>query len=200
MTAPVLLTGFAPFDGQRVNASWLAVQEVARTWADPTPLVVEQLPVSFERSGPALVGLVERYAPRVVVAVGEAGGRGAVGIERVAVNLADATIPDADGAQPVDEALDPAGPTAFWTSLPVRACVAAVARTGVPVEISMSAGTYVCNATYFSLLHALHGTGVRAGFVHVPRTPAQVPAGSPAMVTVDAALAVSAVVGAALPA
>jgi pyroglutamyl-peptidase len=199
VTAPVLLTGFAPFDGQRVNASWLAVQEVARTWADPTPLVVEQLPVSFARSGPALVGLVERYVPQVVVAVGEAGGRGAVGIERVAVNLADAAIADADGVQPVDEELEPAGPVACLSSLPVRACLAAVARTGVPAEISMTAGTYVCNATYYRLLRALDGTGVRAGFVHVPRTPVQVQAGEPAMVTVDAALAVSAVVTAALP-
>lgn len=199
VTAPVLLTGFAPFDGQRVNASWLAVQEVARTWAEAAPLVVEQLPVSFARAGDALVALVERYAPQVVVAVGEAGGRSVVGIERVAVNVADATIPDVDGLQPVDETVDPQGPAAHLTTLPVRACLAAVARTGVPAEISMTAGTYVCNATFYRLLGSQAGTAARCGFVHVPRTPAQVAAGSPAMVTVDAALAVAAVVTAALP-
>jgi pyroglutamyl-peptidase len=194
---PVLLTGFAPFDGQRVNASWLAVEEVARRWSGPVPLVVERLPVSFAHAGDVLATKVARYRPSLVIATGEA-ARGAVGLERVAVNVADASIPDEDGAQPVDESLDATGPVAFLSGLPLRSCLAAVARTGVPAEISGTAGTYVCNAAFYRLMTEVAGTGARAGFVHVPRTPGQVAPGQPSMVTVDAALALSAIVRAAL--
>lgn len=193
-SGPVLLTGFAPFDGQRVNASWLAVEEVARTWSGSRPLVVEQLPVSYARGPAELARWVERYRPAVVVATGEAGGRGAVSLERVAVNVADATIPDEDGVLRTEETLDAAGPAAYLSGLPLRACLAAVARTGVPVEISGTAGAFVCNATFYRLMAAVAGSGAVAGFVHVPRTPAQVGAGEPAMVTVDAALALRTVV------
>lgn len=187
--APVLLTGFEPFDGQRVNASWLAVQEVARTWSGPTSLVVERLPVSFETAPRVLLEKVARYRPRLVVAVGEAGGRSAVSLERVAVNVVDASIPDADGHQPVDEPVAAGGPVGYLSGLPLRACLAAVRRTGVPVEISGSAGAYVCNALFYRLMAAVEGEGVVAGFVHVPRAPGQVSQGDPAMVTPDAALA-----------
>lgn len=187
--APVLLTGFEPFDGQRVNASWLAVQEVARTWSGPTSLVVERLPVSFDVAPRVLLEKVERYRPQLVVSVGEAGGRGAVSLERVAVNVVDASIPDADGRQPVDEPVEAGGPVAYLSGLPLRACLAAVRRTGVPVEISGTAGAYVCNALFYRLMAALEGTGVPGGFVHVPRTPGQVREGGAAMVTPDAALA-----------
>ncbi|MDO8107660.1 pyroglutamyl-peptidase I [Isoptericola sp. b441] len=196
-SAPVLLTGFAPFDGQAMNASWLAVQEVARTWGEDAPLVVERLPVSFERGPDRLLERVERYRPRLVVAVGEAGGRSAVSLERVAVNVLDSAIPDADGRQPVDEPVEPDGPVGRFSGLPLRRCLAAVQRTGVPAEISGTAGAYVCNATFFRLMGAV-GPGTAAGFVHVPRTPAQVEPGAPAMVTVDAALALTAVLRAAL--
>ncbi len=187
--APVLLTGFAPFDGQQVNASWLAVQEVARTWSGPTSLVVERLPVSFESAPRVLLEKVARYRPRLVVAVGEAGGRSAVSLERVAVNVADASIPDADGHHPVDEPVVADGPVGYLSGLPLRACLTAVRPTGVPVEISGSAGAYVCNALFYRLMAAVEGDGVAAGFVHVPRTPGQVHEGEPAMVTPDAALA-----------
>lgn len=187
---PVLLTGFAPFDGQRVNASWLAVEEVARTWTGPVPLVVEQLPVSYARGPAELARWVERYRPSVVVATGEAGGRSAVGLERVAVNVADASIPDEDGVLRTEEPLEPDGPAAYLSGLPLRSCLAAVGRTGVPVEVSASAGAFVCNATFYRLMASVAGTGAVAGFVHVPRTPVQVAPGEPAMVTVDAALAV----------
>lgn len=172
----VLLTGFEPFDAQQVNASWLAVEEVARAWSGPA-LEVVRLPVSFARAPAALRRALDRTRPDVVVCVGEAGERSAVSVERVAINVADARIPDNDGAQPTDEPLVPDGPVAYLTGLPLRRCVAAVAAAGVPVEVSSSAGTFVCNAVFYTLARALSGTGVAHGFVHVPRTPEQAPAG-----------------------
>lgn len=173
----VLVTGFEPFDGQAVNASWCAVRELSSAWGGPADLVAVELPVSFGRAGSAVRSLLSLHRPDVVVCVGEAGGRGAVGIERVAVNVIDARIPDADGAAPVDVPVVAGGPVAYLTALPIKRALAAGARDGVPVEVSGSAGTYVCNAVFYELMHATAGSAVRAGFVHVPRTPGQVPDG-----------------------
>lgn len=169
----VLLTGFEPFEGQSVNASWLAVQAVAAGWAAPPRLEVVQLPVSFVRAPAALLAALEAFRPDTVVCVGEAGDRTALEVERVAVNVADARIPDNDGAQPIDEAVVVEGPVAYLTGLPVRTCVDAATRAGVPAGISNSAGTFVCNAVFYTLARALDGTGAAHGFVHVPRTPDQ---------------------------
>ena len=198
-TGSVLLTGFDPFDGRVTNASWSAVQEVARTWTGPPELVVVRLPVSFRGARQALREAVARHSPVLVVCVGEPTGRSAVGIERVAVNLIDAPIPDNDGSAPVDVPVIAGGPTAFLASLPVKACLAAARAHDVPVEVSSTAGTYVCNATFYALMHLLDRTpALRGGFVHVPCVPEQVGAGQPSLPTAQAASALSAILRAAL--
>ncbi|GEL97381.1 pyroglutamyl-peptidase I [Cellulomonas terrae] len=195
----VLVTGFGPFDGQAVNASGLAVRALAARWTGPEELVVRELPVSFRGARQQLRVAVAEVHPDLVVCVGEAGGRAAVGIERVAVNVIDARIPDVDGSAPVDVPVIAGAPAAFFTTLPVKACAAAVRDVSVPVEVSNTAGLYVCNATFYALQHLLASRPeVRSGFVHVPRTPAQVGAGSPAMEVDDAATALEAVLRAAL--
>jgi pyroglutamyl-peptidase len=195
----VLVTGFAPFDGHEVNASWEAVRRLEESWADPERLVVRRLPVSFRRARQELRVAIAEVDPQLVVCVGEAGGRSAVGLERVAVNLVDARIPDADGSAPVDVPVIAGAPAAFFTSLPVKACLAAVERSGVPVEVSHSAGTYVCNATAYALAHLLTGrSGTRGGFVHVPRLPEQVTAGEASLDAEASARALAAVVRTAL--
>lgn len=170
MTRTVLLTGFAPFDGQQENASWLAVQQVARTWTGPDVLAAAQLPVSFEAVGAALDHAVAVHRPDVVICTGLAEGRTRIGLERTAVNVMDARIPDQDGRSPVDDPVVPDGPVAYWSSLPIKACLVEVAAAGVPVEISNSAGTYVCNTAFYLLMHAVRREpGRSAGFVHVPQ-------------------------------
>src|SRR5690606_4205494 len=117
----------------------------------------------------------------LVVGVGEAGGRERIGLERVAVNVIDARIPDNDGAQPIDVPVVPGAPAAYFSSLPIKACVEALARADLPAEVSSTAGTYVCNAAFYALMHLVAGSGVRAGFVHVPRVGDNGAAGGPGM-------------------
>ncbi len=191
----VLLTGFEPFEGQSVNASWLAVEAVAADWSGP-PLHVRRLPVSFAAAPVALLVALEETCPDLVVCVGEAGERAALEIERVAINVADARIPDNDGARPVDEAVVPDGPVAHLTGLPLRRCVDAATRAGVPAAASNTAGTFVCNAVFYTLAQAMAGTAARYGFVHVPRAPEQVPTGG--MATSLAARGLTAVLDACL--
>lgn len=161
----VLLTGFEPFDGATSNASADAVALVARDWSGAATLVTATLPVEFARAGGVLAALIAEHRPDLVVATGEAGGRTAITPERVALNLRDARIPDNAGDQPVDVPVEPGGPAARFTRLPVKEIAAALSAEGIPAEVSLSAGTYVCNSVMYELLG---GVDIRAGFIHVP--------------------------------
>src|SRR3954466_1794188 len=129
--ARVLMTGFAPFGGEPVNPSWQAVSLLGARRDD---IAAVELPCEFAASLPALRRAVEEHRPSLVVCVGQAGGRLDVTPERVAVNLIDARIPDNAGEQPVDVPVVPDGPAAYFTTLPVKACVAAIRASGVPAS------------------------------------------------------------------
>jgi pyroglutamyl-peptidase len=173
----VLLTGFEPFDGADVNPSWTAVRLAA---ASPIPGVTvhtQLLPCVFGAAMDVLWDAVELLDPDVVLSVGQAGGSTGLAVERLAVNLDDARIPDNAGAQPADTPIAPDGPVAYFATIPVKDCVAAVRATGVPARVSYSAGTYVCNHVLYGLLHraATRRPGrLLGGFVHVPYAPEQV--------------------------
>jgi pyroglutamyl-peptidase len=167
----VLLTGFEPFAGAASNSSWDAVERVAETWNCDAELVIELLPVTFAGASASLRELIARHAPDLVIAVGLADGRDAITPERVAINVEDARIPDNDGDQPVDRAIDAGGPAAYFSGLPVKEIADAIRVAGIPSRLSDTAGTYVCNSLMYSTMRAVAGTGVMAGFVHVPCSP-----------------------------
>jgi pyroglutamyl-peptidase len=177
-----LVTAFDAFGGEALNASLEAVRRLpSRTGSLEISTAV--LPTSFARSLPALEEAIARAAPDVVLAVGQAGERPALCMERVAVNLQDAEIADNDGARPVDSPIVPDGPAAYLATLPVRAAVAGLHAGELPAQLSMSAGTFVCNHVFYGLMH-MAATGrrrFRAGFLHVPRLPQQGRAGTPSM-------------------
>lgn len=178
----VLLTGFDAFGGEAINPSWLAVQALHGRQIAGHRVVAAQLPTKFGESLAALRALLIQHQPALVVCVGQAGGRGAISLERVAINVNDAPLADNAGAQPVDTPVVPAAPAAYFSSLPIKAMRAALQREGIAAEVSQTAGTFVCNHVFFGLMHALatrpalHHT--RGGFVHVPWLPGQ---GTPSM-------------------
>ncbi|MBB1159069.1 pyroglutamyl-peptidase I [Amycolatopsis dendrobii] len=163
----VLLTGFAPFAGAATNPSWQAASLAA---VRRTDTVAVELPCEFDASLPALRAAILAHRPELVVCAGLAGGREHVTPERVAINLIDARIPDNAGAQPVDVPVVGGGPSAYFTTLPVKAAVAAIESAGLPAAVSYTAGTYVCNQVFYGLMHliATEFPGLRGGFVHVP--------------------------------
>ncbi|WP_199441057.1 pyroglutamyl-peptidase I [Umezawaea beigongshangensis] len=175
-TSTVLLTGFEPFGGERTNPSWDAVIELAaRPRTGDHQLVVLQLPCVFDASITALRAAVAEHAPDVVICVGQAGGRDGITPERIAVNLSDARVPDNAGNQPIDVPVVPDAPAAYFTGLPVKACVARLEEAGIPASVSHTAGTFVCNHVFYGLMHLLATElpHVRGGFVHVPFSPEQ---------------------------
>ena len=147
----VLVTGFEPFDGQAINPSWMAVQALHGRQVAGHRVVGAQLPCVFDRSLQVLREQMRKHRPALVIATGQAGGRGALSLERVAINVNDARIPDNVDAQPVDTPVVPGAPDAYFTSLPIKAMLAAMLDEGVTAEVSQTAGTFVCNHV-FSLL------------------------------------------------
>lgn len=171
----ILITGFQPFGGQRVNPAWEAVRKLPDVLGDKVLWKLE-IPVTFGGAFDAVEAKAAEIDPDVILCVGQAGGRDAVTPERIAVNLQDASIPDNAGNQPVDLPVVADGANAYFTSLPVKAMAAAARALDIPCRLSCTAGTYVCNDVFYRLLHRYRDTGKRVGFVHVPFLPEQ---GSP---------------------
>lgn len=179
MRAPcILLTGFEPFGGEALNPSWQVAQALAGASVGGATVQVLQLPCVFGEARTQLRAALQRLRPGLVVCLGQAGGRTAIGVERVAINVDDAPMPDNQGQQPVDTPIEPRGPSAYFSSLPIKAMVAALQQAGHPATVSQTAGTYVCNHVFYGLMHALRRRpGVRAGFIHLPYVPGQRGAG-----------------------
>lgn len=178
----VLVTGFDPFGGQPVNPSWQAVQALHGDSVQGYRIVGVQLPTVFGSSVQVLLDFLRQHRPTLVLCTGQAGGRPALSLERVAINVDDARIPDNAGAQPVDVPVVRGGPAAYFTGLPIKAMLQALLDEGINAEVSQTAGTFVCNHVFYGLMHELatcsEWQGTRGGLVHVPWLPEQ---GQPSM-------------------
>ena len=182
----VLLTGFDPFGGSALNPSWLAVQALHGRTVHGHRIVAAQLPTVFGESLRVLDALLHTHQPALAICVGQAGGRSAISIERVAINVNDAPIADNAGARPIDTPVIAGAPAACFSSLPIKAMRAAVQAEGIAAEVSQTAGTFVCNHVFYGLMHTLATQPAlrhtRGGFIHVPWLPEQ---GTPHMALDD---------------
>lgn len=171
----VLVTGFDPFGGEAVNPSFEIARALDGELVTGHRIVGAELPTEFARSLPALDALLRKHRPVLVIALGQAGGRSGIALERVAINLIDARIPDNAGDQPVDVHIAAAGAAAHFTTLPVKSMLAALRAAHIPAELSQTAGSFVCNQVFYGLMHRLARSRrrVRGGFVHVPYLPEQ---------------------------
>lgn len=180
--AVILVTGFEPFGGDTVNPSRdIALALDGRVLAGRRVVGVV-LPCAFGDSALELRRHLRRWSPRLVVCLGQAGGRAEITPERIAINVDDARLPDNAGRRPIDAPVVARGPAAFWSTLPVKAIVAELQASGIPAAVSQTAGTFVCNHVFYSLMHALRRRpGVRGGFIHVPFLPQQAKLGQPSL-------------------
>jgi pyroglutamyl-peptidase len=178
----VLLTGFDPFGGDAINPSWQAAQALHGRRVAGHRIVAGQLPTVFNQSLQVLDRLLQEHRPVLAICTGQAGGRAALALERVAINVDDARIADNAQAQPVDTPVVAGGPAAYFSSLPIKAMLAALEREGIRGEVSQTAGTFVCNHVFYGLMHTLAArpefSATRGGLIHVPWLPQQ---GQPSM-------------------
>jgi pyroglutamyl-peptidase len=171
----VLVTGFVPFAGEAVNPSQLIAQALHDESIAGHRVVGAILPTEFATSLLMLERLLDAHKPKLVLALGQAGGRSEISLERVAINLIDARIPDNAGAQPVDVRVVEDAADAYFSTLPVKAMLVRLQAAHIPAALSQTAGTFVCNQVFFGLAHLLatRHQGIRGGFVHVPYLPEQ---------------------------
>ncbi len=178
----ILLTGFEPFGGDTLNPSMLAARALHGRQVVGHRIVAAGLPTVFGSADAMLDSLLRQHRPALVLCTALAGGREGFSLERVAINVDDAPIADNAGAQPVDAPVVAGGPAAYFTTLPIKAMLAALQAQGLPARVSDSAGTFVCNHVFYGLMHKLAmGRGLRGtlgGFIHLPWLPEM---GSPSL-------------------
>jgi pyroglutamyl-peptidase len=169
-----LVTGFEPFGGETLNPALEAIRRLPPTLG-PLAIETRAVPTVFGRSIEALVRALDEIQPDIVLAVGQAGGRPALSLERIAINIDDAVSTDNDGWAPIDRPIVAGGPPAYFTTLPIKAAVQALRAAGLPAIVSNTAGTFVCNHLFYGLMHdaALCGRRLRGGFLHIPYLPQQ---------------------------
>lgn len=176
----LIITGFDPFGGESVNPAWEAVKRLPDTIGEYR-LTRFQIPTRFSAAAEAVLTVAEADTPDVILCVGQAGGRSAITPERIAINLNDARIPDNGGFQPAEQPIDPEGPDGIFATVPVSAMAEAIRAAGIPGQVSLSAGAFVCNDTLYRLLRHYAGSKTRVGFIHVPFLPEQAKEGVPSM-------------------
>ncbi len=169
----VLVTGFGAFGGGEKNPTAEIVRMLDGSSVAGHRVHGVELPVTATGAPAALEGAVERHRPALVLSTGLANGRSMLALERVAINVMDFPMPDNDDRQPADEPIVEDGPAAYFTTLPIKATLAAWREEGLPGYVSNSAGTYVCNQTFYHSLHLSGKHGYRAGLIHVPYLPEQ---------------------------
>lgn len=171
----LLITGFDPFGGEQTNPAIEAVKRLPAAIAGATVVPLE-IPTVFGTCAEVVRQAIITEQPDVVLSVGQAGGRSALTPELIAINLDDGRIPDNAGFQPVDQPIQPNGPAAYFTQLPVKAMARAIRQAGLPSHVSTTAGTYVCNHIMYQVQHlrATEFPQMQAGFIHIPFLPEQV--------------------------
>lgn len=181
----VVVSGFEPFKGEDINpaAEVAKALEARGVPSDDSDIAIAvtavTLPLSFERAWPRLLETIDGVDPDIVIACGLKHEARGVDMERCATNLMDSTKSDADDVQPRRTPIDPDGPAAYWTRLPLRRILHSFTADQIPASLSSDAGTYVCNSLFYRLLNWTHGRDeglgragsgkrVLAGFVSFP--------------------------------
>lgn len=195
----ILVTGFEPFGGEKVNPALEAIKGLPAEIHGAEVSWLE-VPTVFHKSAQVLEEDMSRYQPDFVLCIGQAGGRSSLTPERVAINQDDARIPDNEGNQPIDLPIRPDGAPAYFSSLPIKAMVQAIKKEGLPASVSNSAGTFVCNHLMYQALYLVEKKfpHVKAEFMHIPYMMEQVvnrPT-TPAMSLVDIRRGIEAAIGA----
>ena len=163
----LLITGFEPFGGEDVNPSMEAVMRLP-SQINGYSLTRIILPVVFGKAAETVISAADELHPDVILCIGQAGGRAAITPELVGINLRNASIPDHEHNKPSDEPVIAGGETAYFSTLPVRRIAQAIKDSGIPSNVSYSAGAYVCNDLLYALLAHFNGTDTRVGFINVP--------------------------------
>ena len=165
----ILVTGFDPFGGEKINPAIESVKRLPDTIAG-AEIVKLEIPTIIFKSLDKIDEAISKENPDVILSIGQAGGRSDITVERVGINCDDCRIADNGGNQPVDEKIFADGPDAYFSALPIKAMVENIKKAGIPASISDSAGTFVCNHVLYGVRYICETKypGKKSGFIHIP--------------------------------
>lgn len=171
----VLITGFDPFGGEKINPALEAVKKLKDIEFSNIELRVKEIPTVFYKSIKILEDTVREFEPDVVICIGQAGGRSEITVERVAINVIDARIPDNEDNKLVDTPIIEDGAAAYFSTIPIKDIVLNIKKAGIPASVSNTAGTFVCNQLLYGLMHVISTkyNNITGGFIHIPYLPEQ---------------------------
>jgi pyroglutamyl-peptidase len=174
ITMKILITGFEPFHDHPLNPSQLLVEKLPDQYHG-FRIIKGILPVHHALGPEKLIALLNDHQPDAVLSFGLAANRAKISLERVAINIMDFSIADNAGVTISNQPIDPNGPAAYFSSLPLDQLLKALIDAGIPAEISLSAGAYLCNQVFYTLMQlvALQNKNISAGFIHLPALPEQ---------------------------
>lgn len=165
----LILTGFEPFRGERINPSWGIARRLDGEVIGGMQIKSVRVPVGCAKAARRITGAIVRFRPSAVIGLGEAGGRPAISLERIAINLADERGALAKSGDPGFAPVVRGGPDAYFARLPLRAIIRELDRREIPSSVSLTAGVYACNALMYAALHYLRRKpGIPVGFIHLP--------------------------------
>ena len=171
----ILITGFAPFNGEKINPSFEAVKKLPDKINDINITKLE-VPVSYLNGYMEVYSKIKNTNYDAIILVGQAGGRNAISLEKVAINYCYANILDNDGLSLNHSNIYNDGADAYFTTLPIIRMERALKEMNIKAQISFTCGTYVCNDLMYRVLHYIKNTNqkTKAGFIHVPYIKEQV--------------------------
>ena len=166
----ILVTGFEPFGKDNRNISWEVAQELLSDNFLGQHIEIKCLPVSFKKVGRALCDEIDRTAPNVLIMLGQSSHRQQINVERIAINIMDSKAPDNDGYSPIDIPVCENSEIAYFSTAPIKDICRALNDANLEAKVTNSAGTYVCNTTYYEALNynAKHGNNITMCFIHLP--------------------------------
>jgi pyroglutamyl-peptidase len=158
----IVISGFQPFGNFAINLS----EQVALHFGGIS------LPVVRYKSFDILKETIHVTNPLGVIMIGIAGGSDKIRLERIAINLDDYSIPDNEGNQPKEEKIIHNAPDAYFSTLPLRIYEEKLRQVDIPVQYSLSAGSYLCNHLFYQVMHYIseQKRNIPAGFIHIPET------------------------------
>ncbi|OYU48994.1 MAG: hypothetical protein CFE31_06315 [Rhizobiales bacterium PAR1] len=167
----LLITGFGPFPGVKINPSETLARRVAgaKTWER---LGWKAEAIAFPTGYDIVARRIDERAashpaPAFVVMLGVAAREKEIRVELRAKNRVSTTQRDATSAKPRATCLAPDAETTRFGRYPGLAVLRALHMAQVPARLSRDTGRYVCNAAYWRMLGAMP-RNTEVLFLHIP--------------------------------
>jgi pyroglutamyl-peptidase len=147
---PVLVTGFEPYGNRKTNPAYDTMRALSGRNIAGAEIIGRSLPVAIASLKANVDAILEEITPSAIISIGLWPGEPLIRLERVGINIADFEIPDNEGTLWQDREISGNGAAARLASLPLRKIQTALLAAGIPVRLSSTAGTFLCNACLYS--------------------------------------------------